>query len=450
MVLFSYTTEYKVDLTPLDFPKDMVANPNQRKNPVIRVVGSVIRGNSGIGYRKVPSWWRDFCVSLHQLLEIRTTNNMKSNKNPLNEGVSDIQIESLQSSTLFQLSLSSKELFHSNFLAWLFKAYPEASSRALSPYIRSKSASIKKDGGVKREQNNRDLTIDFDNGEVLIIENKVKSLPYIEQLENYAENAPNNSSFLLLTLTPFEAKTSNSTWHVLTYKNLPLLLQKIQTEVSTPYGAALLDDYINFVSVIGQCFDIELPKNSDLFNFHVREEDKVLDAFLKIGMADLYQKRKYGMLAQKALLALRKELPQENIVLDNKRGNNQITLGYGMTRATGLMEVRIPLHSDWELIVQIQGDSYKQMIVGPTKYVLSVAEALHDKGLWFDFSHLGQLQEYPKKGGFNKYAGPDRSVYYRRISLGTKRTIGNIVDMLVHDTKHALEVKDEIVKVIKK
>lgn len=47
----------------------MVANPNQRKNPVIRVVGSVASGNAGRGYRKVPSWWRDFCVSATPLLK---------------------------------------------------------------------------------------------------------------------------------------------------------------------------------------------------------------------------------------------------------------------------------------------------------------------------------------------------------------------------------------------
>src|SRR5690606_11692082 len=97
----------------------------------------------------------------------------------LNKDDSYTLIESLQSSALFRLSLSSKELFHSNFLAWLFEMYPKASGHALSPYIKNKNVSIKEKEGVKREKRNRDLTIHFDNGEVLIIENKVKSLPYI-------------------------------------------------------------------------------------------------------------------------------------------------------------------------------------------------------------------------------------------------------------------------------
>jgi len=42
----------------------MVKNPNQHKEPIIRVVGSVSTGNGGRSYRKVLSWWWAFCVPL--------------------------------------------------------------------------------------------------------------------------------------------------------------------------------------------------------------------------------------------------------------------------------------------------------------------------------------------------------------------------------------------------
>jgi len=51
------------DLTPW-ITKDMVKNPNQHKEPIIRVVGSVSTGNGGRSYRKVLSWWWAFCVPL--------------------------------------------------------------------------------------------------------------------------------------------------------------------------------------------------------------------------------------------------------------------------------------------------------------------------------------------------------------------------------------------------
>src|ERR1700676_1892052 len=119
----------------------------------------------------------------------------------MNPTRSQAEVDILRSSPLFQLSLGSKELFHSNFLAWLFETYPQESGRALSRFL-------KKDEGsavmlpVLREQKNRDLTINFKNGQQLVIENKVKSLPYIEQLELYSEGATEDQNFLLLSLMP--------------------------------------------------------------------------------------------------------------------------------------------------------------------------------------------------------------------------------------------------------
>lgn len=52
-----------------------------------------------------------------------------STEEKLNPAVNTIgmthSIDELSSSPLFNLSLSSKELFHSNFLAWLAQHYPD-------------------------------------------------------------------------------------------------------------------------------------------------------------------------------------------------------------------------------------------------------------------------------------------------------------------------------------
>jgi hypothetical protein len=40
----------------------MVAKRVQHKQPVIQGVERVASGNAGRGYRKVPSWWRAFCM----------------------------------------------------------------------------------------------------------------------------------------------------------------------------------------------------------------------------------------------------------------------------------------------------------------------------------------------------------------------------------------------------
>jgi hypothetical protein len=80
-------------------------------------------------------------------------------------------IEALKASPLFSLSLSSKELFHSNFLAWLCETYPVIVGRLLSECLtrRPTTAVVVK---ALREWKNLDLVLEYPGGE-LVIENKV-------------------------------------------------------------------------------------------------------------------------------------------------------------------------------------------------------------------------------------------------------------------------------------
>ena len=114
----------------------------------------------------------------------------------------------LKTSPMFKLSLSSKELFHSNFLEWLSNVDQEAFKGLILDM-----AGIEEDyewpnvWRVKREYNNFDLCVvaynqdqyknkederidDDDDFRILfVIENKVKSIPYKEQLERYTREA---------------------------------------------------------------------------------------------------------------------------------------------------------------------------------------------------------------------------------------------------------------------
>src|SRR4051794_31150414 len=106
----------------------------------------------------------------------------------------DQVITRLERSPLFNLSLSSKELFHSNFLDWLCKLYPVEAGNLFASFLTVLPDSIK--GPIVktyRELANIDLTLLYENGETLIIENKVKSLPYLGQLEEYAKANPDRA-----------------------------------------------------------------------------------------------------------------------------------------------------------------------------------------------------------------------------------------------------------------
>jgi len=111
-------------------------------------------------------------------------------------------VSGLKQSPLFQLSLASKELFHSNFLAWLCEAYSDRAGCLFATFLPRPPLTC--EGlTVCRESHNIDLLLTYPGGAQLVIENKVKSLPAKQQLEEYAAAFPEKEQigFLLLSLT---------------------------------------------------------------------------------------------------------------------------------------------------------------------------------------------------------------------------------------------------------
>ena len=134
----------------------------------------------------------------------------------------------LDKSPMFKLSLSSKELFHSNFLEWLSTVEMEQFKKLILQMAGVKSGEERDDWTwnlkweVKREYNNfdlcivegnskgnveeeedfsqeRELPLDGDGNEhaeevqdgriLFVLENKVKSIPYEDQLKQYSTEA---------------------------------------------------------------------------------------------------------------------------------------------------------------------------------------------------------------------------------------------------------------------
>jgi len=90
----------------------------------------------------------------------------------------------LNQNPLFHMSLGSKELFHSNYLAWLTWKYPEASRAALEPWC----VALPDQPGHRtlREHRHLDLVEQMAGLAPLIIENKMFSLPDEAQFDRYA------------------------------------------------------------------------------------------------------------------------------------------------------------------------------------------------------------------------------------------------------------------------
>ena len=215
-------------------------------------------------------------------------------------------LSSLKALPLFNLSLCSKELFHSNFIAWLAENSIEF-HRYFLRYLNYDDTEFHLTDlskiSVFREKEHIDLWIQYTKNDGtkldLIIENKVKSLPRKSQLDEYKakydslnKKEGNDAKFVLLSLAkPFF--TLND-WQYMSYRDICSNVLK-DIHFDNTYYYALLEDYRQFICTLQQISDLltgyyEKVKLSD---------DNVKNLFKEIRMHDFYEKRMYDYVASK-------------------------------------------------------------------------------------------------------------------------------------------------------
>lgn len=358
-------------------------------------------------------------------------------------------VDILRESPLFNVSLASKELFHSNFLAWLFTTYPRESGALLSkflmethepPYVTE----------VLREFRNRDLTIRFSDGQELVIENKVKSLPYLEQLREYSADAELHQRFLLLSLLPppFSSKggvkIDGATWRILTYGELARMLEELRGKIADTYHAAMISDYIAFIAAFSELFSSRVTDGNTRWNDAMRApHGMTLGDLRELRIGDIYQKLQYEWFAETLRAELDSRFP--GIVRISGRGEvcpaSSIRIGHGMTRGTGLVEASYVLVPGLYVTVQVQDNAYKQMLQGYPGYGArsrDVANRLFEKQLWFGFSGLGDgLQEYPR--GSKRFNGYGETDFYRSVKIPASMTVSDVRKAFCDDIERIIK-----------
>lgn len=144
------------------------------------------------------------------------------------------QLQRLNRSPLFAISLSGKELSHSNFWAWLLEQEVEGKH----PFIEVFIPDFYQNGctyiSVEREKNHIDLTITYKNKanetEVLIIENKIKSIPTKEQLMRYEKKLGKKNLTITGILTGLYASLDIQElgkWSFLSYQEIAKRIMNI-------------------------------------------------------------------------------------------------------------------------------------------------------------------------------------------------------------------------------
>ncbi len=298
-------------------------------------------------------------------------------------------LDVLKNSVTFNMSLGSKELFHSNFLYWLSqtnKIFFLEIMRYLAGHQNIPFWWEISNFEVKREYHNFDLCICVKYGNnnkranredkilmpVLILENKMKSLPQADQLKQYTtkacdlnkearnklatksnieklsidekteiENKGSNITFILLSLLDSDIETN---WVKKNYLNLYKAFDTSKDKRLEGLTLDIVNDYMEFIQSLYSLANDWNLNVDDSFNRKLIFPDKDLE---ELRIHDIRDK----IHSQLLLKLIRKGLKKDYNIHTNT----------GYTHQKGLIDVWWK-YGDVNLKIQLQGNVYKHAI----------------------------------------------------------------------------------------
>lgn len=310
-------------------------------------------------------------------------------------------IKTLKDSPMFNLSLSSKELFHSNFLYWIWKVDSNCFKGIIEALLGEPNLNWGNDWVVSREYKNFDLCVkdrsneDLENDDsqglakkpkiYFVLENKVKSIPYKAQLDKYVKKVNEHhgkkiqvdTKYLLLALPSGfpdeESIRQQGKWVIATYSQYLHTIKNLT--IQQGYKKDILTDYCSFV---GALLDVYNTWNNDCYqsNSPLLNTQYIADAE-KLRIHDLYHKSKYSIICADLQQKLHSHISGKVDIIDNddkkifntlsaNPNKKLIAFGYGYTHGKPFVEVKVAFHDGHHpviCIIQAQGESYCHGII---------------------------------------------------------------------------------------
>lgn len=304
-------------------------------------------------------------------------------------------IENLEKNVLFNASLGSKELFHSNIIAWFLEQQnKDGEFEALRLFIKEVA---KLDVGIiteennpiiAREENKIDLTIKWKQDKdwnLIFIENKMKSIPTSQQLCDYDKKIDAlwgtmtkgkkltrhvRKKFLL---TPFPSKIQSNSekmlWKNITYQeDIITFLESIkELSYANEDVKYAIEKYISFLTTQNQLLLwFNFNNNEDFklrnYDFYTSEE---MDKVRNLRLHDLILKlahEKIGALIKNILnndSSNQYRISEKHPKDEFKSGNIYITNGF--SRSTGITDIKICIDKNQVIGLQLQGNSLRYL-----------------------------------------------------------------------------------------
>ena len=303
----------------------------------------------------------------------------------------DALLKQFKQNPMYFFSLSSKELFHSNFLEFLFQTNRKQFFNIIDEILGTDFSSAPDKYVLSREKEKFDICIshkvktnrgkDADCYD-LIIENKVKSIPYYTQLEGYQNKADEHNKnlnnpqveILLLSLvqnSPDREKIEGQkNWTIAHYDQLCRL---IRSEFSNdPTIGQYVTNYCNFLDLLNKLQQSIINDNANgLFNN--------TDTYKPYRFHDIYAKLRSALFLMDFKQAIEQEVKKykmdvkfvdsiHDVIIAEKYAPG-IYLHYGINQGVGVADIWIPIWKGNRICkyeIVIQGVQYRHGYSEPT------------------------------------------------------------------------------------
>lgn len=323
-------------------------------------------------------------------------------------------VDSLKNDPIFIMSLSSKELFHSNFWAWLFERNA-AYAKIFFPKLEAYDSVVREQG--EKNHGKRDITL-WNGGSAYVIENKFKSMPDREQLERYETGLA--SKFSEGVITGIEKPTfledeSLGKWKFMAYDEIGQQIIKTakDREAENSFERNLIEGYGNMLCNLCKCVNSVFEKSERRWLADYQEV-----AALRIN--DIVQKLKADAFSE----YLKSAFGDGQNALESEIGDYKLTFSTGFESGNAVARIHYKLsdealaaHPDalYEIGVELQGDEYRWAVI--KKVTLSREK---DRDRLFEEYQKGDrwFVAYDPKTAGKKIKGHDTAltIRYRRFA----------------------------------
>ncbi|MEI7641213.1 MAG: PD-(D/E)XK nuclease family protein [bacterium] len=309
--------------------------------------------------------------------------------------ISDLKVD-----PLFNISLSSKELFHSNFWKWMW----EVLDKKMVISLFSDTFVYEEDMICEREKSHIDLMIG--NGKrTLYIENKVKNVFHNTQLEEYIAKHKKHEGdeFVLVTMYPVSEKLPEG-WKHITYERI---LEKLKT-VKHKYSSVntYIEGYSLLIRKLLMLYKV-LPQHKYYDFYRCAENDEFISALKTIKMHDFYIKYRAGNMVGYIFDKLEADERFKGRVVFGlneyeKAVKGSIVTNWSFNRGKPTMDFIYCLGDAVGIGIQIEAEQYRKFLWAG-KNCQQTAKKLLDEDIWFDkkFTYKGNktLLGYKGKNG---------------------------------------------------